>query len=342
MSAAAGTVSFSSTDKLALGVCHLPRLWQRTLNGGGAKQETDWIFDNLVLHGLCVPFEEAYQFLYRQRPSYEEFEDWVRRLNGGIVDPASIERINAAIEEREPPAEWGRKINEIDAMDDVLSQDDLAFWDEHGYVIVRHAVSPEECSAAADAVWQHLDADPNDRQTWYSGPRDHGIMVQLFRDPALDANRHSARVHKAFSQLWGTSDLWPTYDRVSFNPPVTDAHPFPGPRLHWDVSLAMPIPFGVQGLIYLTDTPADRGAFTCVPGFNRSIAKWMGSLEPGTDPRTVDLDPYAQPIAGAAADLVIWHQALPHGSSPNTADQPRIVQYISMFPTDARFHAEWR
>ncbi|HTH50821.1 MAG TPA: phytanoyl-CoA dioxygenase family protein [Pyrinomonadaceae bacterium] len=332
---------YSSRDRLNLGVCHLPRLWQRAVNGL-PQNEDDWIFDNILLHGLGLPIEETYKFLFTERPEYSEFEDWALRLNGGAIEPAVIERINAAIEQREPPLDQIARFREIDEMDPVLSDDDLAFWDEHGYVIVQGAITPRQCHEAANVVREHIGADADDPSTWYSAPRDHGIMQQFFRHPALDTNRRSDRIHKAFAQLWGTADLWTTCDRVSFNPPVTADYPFPGPRLHWDVSLSLPIPFGVQGLIYLTDTPAERGAFTCVPGFHRTIDKWIAELPAGTDPRNVDLDPVAKPIDGGAGDLVIWHQALPHGSRPNTSDQPRIVQYVSMFAAHAEYAAEWK
>ena len=38
------------------------------------------------------------------------------------------------------------------------------------------------------------------------------------------------------------------------------------------------------------------------------------------------------PIAAQAGDLIIWHHALPHDSSPNRASAPRIVQYLNMSP----------
>jgi hypothetical protein len=55
--------------------------------------------------------------------------------------------------------------------------------------------------------------------------------------------------------------------------------------LHWDVSLARPIPFGLQGILYLADTAANQGAFTCVPGFHRKIDSWLENLPAGSDPR---------------------------------------------------------
>jgi len=56
------------------------------------------------------------------------------------------------------------------------------------------------------------------------------------------------------------ADLWTTVDRASLNPPETEAWKFPGPNLHWDTSLVLPVLFGVQGILYLTHTaPHQRG-----------------------------------------------------------------------------------
>ena len=39
--------------------------------------------------------------------------------------------------------------------------------------------------------------------------------------------------------------------------------------------------------------------------------------------------------------LIIWHHALPHGSSPNHATQPRVVQYIKMTPSQWGYNPIW-
>ena len=104
------------------------------------------------------------------------------------------------------------------------------------------------------------------------------------------------------------------------------------------------MPFGLQGILYLTDTAAEQGAFTCVPGFQHRLADWLARRPPGADPRQLDPDLVASavPISGRAGDLIIWHHALPHGSSPNRTDRPRLVQYLTMFPTHARDDRPWR
>ena len=167
-------------------------------------------------------------------------------------------------------------------------------------------------------------------------------MVQLFNHPALERNRHAYKIRKAFEELLNRTDLWVNTDRAGFNPPETPAHPFQGPRLHWDVSVKLPIPFGLQGILYLADTAENQGAFTLVPGFQNKIDAWINSLLPGTNPRTQDM--YAlgpKPIAANAGDFILWHHALPHGSSPNTATKPRFVQYIKYLPAEKVEEVEW-
>jgi ectoine hydroxylase-related dioxygenase (phytanoyl-CoA dioxygenase family) len=48
------------------------------------------------------------------------------------------------------------------------------------------------------------------------------------------------------------------------------------------------------------------------------------------------------PIAGRAGDLIIWHHALPHGSSPNRAKVPRVVQYLKMMPSQWEHNLVWK
>ena len=274
------------------------------------------------------------------RRASTEFERWIVATTGGI-DPLRVARINAAVAGTPYPDEITRWLAGIEASAPVLSSDDLAFWDEHGYVVLHDAVPRETREAAAQALWDHIGASPDDPDTWYPS-NDHGIMVQYFQHPAFEANRRSPRIHKAFAQLWGTADLWATTDRVGFNAPERPGFKFRGPHLHWDVSLKTPIPIGTQGILYLTDTEPAQGAFTLVPGFQRWGEEWLASLPAGSNPREQDLHALgSKPIGGRAGDLIIWHQALPHGASPNRATRPRLVQYINMFPSRWDEQAEW-
>jgi len=219
----------------------------------------------------------------------------------------------------------------------VLSPEDHVFWEENGYVVIHSAVPPENVKAAQQAVWDFLEMDPDDSNSWYPDPPRRSIMVEIYQHQALWDNRQSPRVHQAFSEIWGTEQLWVSFDRASMSPPnCPPKWERDSAGLHWDrSSFDLPIQLAVQGILYLTDTPADQGAFTCVPGFNRRIESWLKTLPPDADPRNQDLVSLGpEPVPGRAGDLIIWHNILPHGSGPNTADRPRLAQYISMGPQD--------
>jgi len=193
-------------------------------------------------------------------------------------------------------------------------------------------------------ICDFLGIERYDAASWYKvHPAKQGIMVQLFQHPLLEKNRSSPKIKKAFEELWNRTDLWLNADRVGFNPPETESYKFPGPKLHWDISIKLPIPFGTQGILYLSDTLANQGAFTLVPGFQNRIEHWLDTLTPGNDPRKENLyDLGVKPIAANAGDFILWHHILPHGSSPNTATSPRFVQYINYTPADEKESEEWQ
>jgi hypothetical protein len=331
------------TDTGMLGVYQLKRAWarRRAAQRGQASPDVDeFHLDHLVFDALGIGLEQTLQYLAQAEPSFEELERWIVATTGG-VPAVQIARINAAIAGTRYPAEVERELAEIEASEPVLSADELAHWDRHGYVILRDAVPADTREAATQAILDHLGARLDDPESWYRH-NNRSIMVQYFQHPAFDANRRSARIHKAFAQLWGTADLWVSTDRAGFNVPERANWRFQGPDLHWDVSLQQPMPLGMHGILYLIDTAADQGAFTCVPGFHRRVGDWLAGLPAGTDPRTQDMHALgSKPIAGRAGDLVIWHDALPHGSSPNRGRMPRIVQYIRMYPTRQEHAKVW-
>ncbi len=325
---------------MTLAIPHLRTFWERTMERragarGAGERAATWIADTTLLRALGVGLHETLAYLYGEAPDYGAFERWVLAHNGGAIDDARIAAINAAVNGGESPLA-------DPAGAPVLSDDDLAFFDANGYVIVHDAVPEASRRAAEDAIWSFLEMDRDDPESWYGRPQGHTIWVPLLHHEAVWANRRAPRIRGAFEQLWKRGDLFPSVDQCGFNPPERPNWPFPGPRLHFDCNLTRPVTFGLQGILYLTDTAANQGAFTCVPGFHRTIDDWLASFGPDEDPRTFDLyalDP--EPIAGRAGDLVIWHQALPHGASPNSADRPRIVQYITYAPTTWEEHDAW-
>lgn len=329
-----------STVTGRLNVMHLKRLWEKcTLKKQGIiaqdAYQDEWQTDVILLSALGLGLEQALQYIYRESGSFEEFENWIIEVTDGPGE-AKIAQFNRTISGQ------GQGDNYVEE-ENVLSSEDLDFWDEHGYVIIRNAISREDSEKTVALICEAMGIDRYDGSTWYGESKlRQGIMVQLFQHSLLQKNRDSFRIRRAYEQVWNRKDIWVNADRVGFNPPETPNYPFQGPHLHWDVSIKQPIPFGTQGILYLADTAANQGAFTLVPGFQHKIGNWLANLPAGANPRQQNL--YALgpvPIAANAGDFILWHQALPHGSSPNTATLPRFVQYINYEPSDHKSSLEW-
>ena len=331
----------SSAETGKLKVMHLKRYLSKALAKRegrlpqGALQE-EWATDVTLLSTLGLGIEQTLKYMYRELPAFDAFEDWILQVNSGIVPKEKIDLFNTQV--------TGTTHQQDTVVQHVLTEEDITSWNKNGYIILRGAIPKEDCDNTIALICDHLKITRNDPATWYNSHDDwQGIMVQLFQHPQLQKNRDAAIIRQAYEQLWGRKDIWVNTDRVGFNPPETDTYKFPGPWLHWDVSLELPVPFGLQGILYLADTQANQGAFTLVPGFHNRIGEWINSLPEGENPRRQNLYALgATPIAANAGDFIIWHQALPHGSSPNTATLPRFVQYINYNPIDPAIHTKWK
>ena len=294
----------------------IANFWKRTLNS--TNQTSTWAQEVEFLYKSGISLEVAIAYLYAEKPSLEQFTNWIEQQKKSST--TSIE-------------------NE----DDVLTADDLAFWNQNGYIVVKNVISKEDCEHSRNAIWEFLGKSLEDEQSWYiQHPEQRGMMVHFSDHPTLNANRNSPRIQKAYEQLYQSTAIYKTIDKVSFNPPVSKNYSFMGSDLHWDVSLHLPIPFRLQGLIYLSDFKENVGCFHCVPGFHNQINEWMKSVPENVNPREYALQTL-QPISvvGQAGDMVIWHQALPHCATANYGLTPRMVQYLTYFPNEYQESEVW-
>ncbi|HXU28549.1 MAG TPA: phytanoyl-CoA dioxygenase family protein [Bacteroidia bacterium] len=301
----------------------LYNLWERTCVSIPKGSTTDvaetWSDEIKTLYALGIGMEETLQFLYFNKPSFNEFKNWLNSFQNENISKKS-------------------------ANENVLTNNDLNFWNENGYVVLKNVIPKQQCLATQQAIWDFMGMDLDDSSTWYNThPNQGGLMLTFTQHPTLNANRNSPIIQKAFEQLYASTQIYKTIDKVSFNPPETRSFNFLGSKLHWDVSLVPPIPFALQGLLYLTDCGPNDGAFHCVPGFHHEIENWLNNLPPNINPREEAIK-VLKPIAvsGNAGDFVIWHQALPHCATPNYGSSPRMVQYLTYLPVQGQIQKVWK
>lgn len=296
----------------------LENLWNRTINNSNAITDTQWDQEIKILYLLGISMEDAIQFLYFEKPDFETFKTWIN---------------NQKKDEN----------NTADSIENVLSEQDLEFWNKNGYVIIKNAVSKKDCEDTVKAIWNYLKMDPDKSETWYNRHEDQkGLMLNFSDHKTLNKNRFSPRIKKAYEQLYNSAKIYKTIDKVSFNPPETKDFTFLGSPLHWDISLKQPITFGFQGLLYLTDCGSNDGAFHCVPGFHNKIDDWLDNLGTNENPRNKAIETLKpEPITGNAGDFIIWNNTLPHCASPNRGKSPRMVQYLTYLPDGYDASGEW-
>jgi len=221
----------------------------------------------------------------------------------------------------------------------IVTDSDRAFFDENGYMVIPDVVAVKDCSAVVDALFTFLEMDPHDPKDWYRLPLRPGGMVEIYQHQALWNTRQNPRMHQLFTDIFGTERLCVTIDRVGFKPPYTPDHPDYDHRgfTHWDVDTSkLPVPFGVQGVLCLTDTEADMGGFSCVPGFHKDLEEWVVRQPADRNPCVPDLSTLPPgrvvvPIPASAGSMIIWRNTLLHGNGRNVSSRPRFSQYISMF-----------
>jgi ectoine hydroxylase-related dioxygenase (phytanoyl-CoA dioxygenase family) len=223
----------------------------------------------------------------------------------------------------------------------ILSAEDRASFEENGYIHVKGLVPPEQCEAVVDAIFAFLRMDRSNPDDWYRPPLNPRGFVELYHHHTMWEVRQEPKLHQVFSELWGTEKLWVSLDRVGFKPPRNEQHlDYDDPGfIHWDADTSQwPLPFSLQGVLYLTDTAEDQGGWQGIPGIHRRFDEWVKTQPADRDPRNPDvesLERLGMPItriAGQQGDMVIWVRALAHGNGHNVSGKPRFAQYITMSP----------
>jgi hypothetical protein len=85
-----------------LGVIHLPRLWLKLSLEARGQLAPGYPgcgtgFDQMVIDGLGLKREAVIDCIRTNRPTYPQFEAWIKSQPGVKLDPESIDKLNSAI-----------------------------------------------------------------------------------------------------------------------------------------------------------------------------------------------------------------------------------------------------
>ena len=107
----------------------------------------------------------------------------------------------------------------------MLTDQQLDFFQEHGYLVVPDLVSRLMVDAVIDAIWDFLGFDRDDSSGWYREPHRVNGMVEMYHHQALWDVRQHPPIYELFRQLFGRDDLWVFLDRANLKPPPNPEHP---------------------------------------------------------------------------------------------------------------------
>ena len=203
-----------------------------------------------------------------------------------------------------------------------------------GYLVVEEVVPERLCKAVVEAICEFEGIRPDDADGWYQKDRaGHGIIPLHHHQALWDVRQHPA-LHQVFASLYGRQDLWVSMDRVSFKPAWRDSSShWQQSSVHWDCDPWQFNRLSIQGLVYLTDTSAEQGAFACVPDIYRALPAYLDQHAKNEKRRQPVYEPdQLVPVPAPAGSLILFNRLMPHTSLLNHSDTCRFVQYVAMEP----------
>jgi hypothetical protein len=86
-----------------LGVLHLPRLWLKVSLEARGKLADGYPgigkgYDMMVIDALGLDPNSVKKFITESKPTYPQFEEWVKKQPGVKLDKATVHKLNVAIQ----------------------------------------------------------------------------------------------------------------------------------------------------------------------------------------------------------------------------------------------------
>jgi len=125
-----------------LGVAHLPRLWLKISLDSRGKLDSRYPavgqgYDQMTIDALGLQKDAVVNFIKTQRPTYPQFEAWIKAQPGVKLDAATIEKHNGVVrgynhddETRKGSLSANGLVDGPDVPKDAVTLNDLDGWQE--------------------------------------------------------------------------------------------------------------------------------------------------------------------------------------------------------------------
>jgi hypothetical protein len=219
-----------------------------------------------------------------------------------------------------------------------LSDADKTFFKGNGYLVKHDALSADQISAAQNAIWEGLDADRNDPQTWINaGPR----TPVPSSHPAIGATMQESPIFAMAEELVGKNQLKSSNPGPNLVFPCGDDEWSLPQHGHLDgyYTPTNGVPEGTVGsfhvgaTIYVEHIEPHGAGFTVWPGSHKIAHEFFKthsllSIKGGTSQTLfagLDNPPRAMEVTGPPGTVCFWHGQMVHSGSKNCARNIRMA-----------------
>jgi ectoine hydroxylase-related dioxygenase (phytanoyl-CoA dioxygenase family) len=227
----------------------------------------------------------------------------------------------------------------------MLTEDQKAFYDENGYLLVKEAVTPEQLARVQEITYRLIDASRQvtasdevyDLDAGHSAeaPRLTRIKLPHKRDPFFWDLIRSSRLTEVLTDLLG-----PHTNLLTSK--LNTKAPGGGRAVEWHQDWAFYpatndslLAFGLM----LEDVDEENGPLMVIPGTHKgpvlshqANGYFAGAIDPGDPLFARDK---AVTLTGRAGDMTVHHVRALHGSAPNLSDRARMILFYECSASDA-------
>jgi ectoine hydroxylase-related dioxygenase (phytanoyl-CoA dioxygenase family) len=246
----------------------------------------------------------------------------------------------------------------------VLSEEDIADFNEFGYLVLRNVLTREEAEHYRNVILGMIPADLTIPKPWTvksgrikpyhagygdqetrRGHEDNGI----FDTPDLIPLLCHETPYRAAAELMGSRELRAQDGTIGITLRNDDG-PTLTQNLHVDPSVPdtldnftfSPSELTVGGAFYLTDVEPHGGGMHVVPGGHRLVAEAARNDPQGRHMfgNWVDIKGFPEPVevTGSAGDFIMTHYLLPHCASNNRNERARVAYFVRYARLDHPFY----